>query len=181
VSVAVPSFGTAEEKTLFAVCCLEIRAQTDHGLRAWENVQKQKHLGDMFVGAHSMLSSAANISMLFAPWSSAGNYAKRRGAMLTSAFGALASLPNIVSRAARNSLEHFDERINEWVQFSFASGAPMLWVDLNVALTADVKTDSTTARNLNATPFKVITVLHSEEVSRWQYDDVQCGQLHNLS
>src|SRR6266511_2655834 len=103
--ITLPNFANHTERLHFAVCCLEIRTQARHALRAWQNVQQ--HLGDSFVGSHAMLAAAANIAKILFPTSDK-NIARRRAALMKATFGSLPAVSVVRDKKIRNHLEHFD-------------------------------------------------------------------------
>jgi hypothetical protein len=133
--VTVPAFSDAFDKRTFERFCREVWIQADYGLYAWKDIVEGQGWGGetarVFPGLHSMLSAAGNISKIFDPVPGAGPRAAARGARMLQAFGeTLATIPTIVDRELRDSLEHFDERLDD-VENGERAGL-VYWSDHNI-------------------------------------------------
>lgn len=107
-----------------AKLCMDAAAALDQAVRS---VGAERNVDNVYRHAHSLLTHAANVSKLICRESPEGN--PKRVSMLQDLLAVpAASLEILARRKLRNHLEHFDQRIDEWV----ASNQALQIVDRNV-------------------------------------------------
>jgi hypothetical protein len=127
----------------------EIRQQCDFALAAInglnENLRNSRGVAGVFFYCHAFLTHTANVSKILWPGPARGDDSfkkevKRRGKLLRSEL----AIPNrmlIRTRAFRDHLEHFDERLHAWARES----PNRLLMDMNVTEQGGINIPGATA------------------------------------
>lgn len=105
------------------IFCTEVRLQAQFGLVAWETLVKMERddcwMWHSYQSAMDVVTAAARIARIFepAPRKKAPHFeqAKARGEELRAIFPSWNKMKILGSKDVRNSIEHFDERIDEFL------------------------------------------------------------------
>lgn len=123
----------------------DINAQlsAEHGERAMDR---------LFLGVQTLVNAAAMISKLLWPTGKAldedyGHLTQHRAAYLRSSLQVNDHSP-LRTRAIRNALEHFDERMDKWVHEEVQSAKSIVFADRHIGSPSSIVVDGQTYRPL---------------------------------
>lgn len=107
----------------------EVLRQAQFGIAAWEHLRASEDRVEIWGSVQAMLVAAGVISRLLWP---TGQGVRARGAALRRMLTVSEDSP-LASRDLRDSLEHFDERLDAWAaEFVAASPPPSVIGDSNI-------------------------------------------------
>jgi hypothetical protein len=122
------------QRDQLALYAREVDVQCQFVLQAFEDMTAAEEPRRKFLYAHALITAAGNVSKLLCPpdrraWTTGRGVALRRG------FGVTNTNP-LASRKLRDHLEHFDERLDQWLAEHGDA-----FVDMNVAPSGAIQID----------------------------------------
>lgn len=105
----------------------EVARQARFGVVAFEDLERAHDVDRIYLAAQSLVVAAGNVSKILWPQDSKSGWARGRGVAVREALEAHGGV--LKQRTLRNDLEHFDERLDEWIA---ERGGLDHYVDFNV-------------------------------------------------